>query len=138
MVDKGERRPVGTIKIRSLPYIRAGAARSWAGLGRPGRRCGVVFACMRGRGGVECEQGWSAGGWVVGHISCPACHAAPNDTVPNGDTALGTADTPMYDMLKLFEIGRSHMAVLTQPTPAALERRSRAVALARQRQVRAA
>jgi len=29
----------------------------------------------------------------------------------------------MYDMLKLFEIGRSHMAVLTQPTAAAVMRR---------------
>ena len=32
------------------------------------------------------------------------------------------AETPMYDMLKLFELGRSHMAVLTQPTKAALHR----------------
>lgn len=32
------------------------------------------------------------------------------------------AETPMYDMLKLFELGRSHMAVLTQPTKAALTR----------------
>ncbi|KXZ48422.1 hypothetical protein GPECTOR_28g830 [Gonium pectorale] len=28
------------------------------------------------------------------------------------------ADTPMYDMLKLFETGKSHMAVLTRPTGA--------------------
>ena len=26
-----------------------------------------------------------------------------------------SASTPMYDMLKLFQTGRSHMAVLTQP-----------------------
>ncbi|GFH10828.1 uncharacterized protein HaLaN_06216, partial [Haematococcus lacustris] len=26
-----------------------------------------------------------------------------------------TADTPMYDLLKLFRVGRSHMALLTQP-----------------------
>lgn len=32
------------------------------------------------------------------------------------------AETPMYDMLKLFELGRSHMAVLTQPTREALAR----------------
>ncbi|GAB4817855.1 hypothetical protein N2152v2_004901 [Parachlorella kessleri] len=44
------------------------------------------------------------------------------------------ADTPMYDMLKLFEIGRSHMAVLTQPTAAAVERRQREVAARRRRQ----
>ena len=31
-------------------------------------------------------------------------------------------ETPMYDMLKLFELGRSHMAVLTQPTKEALAR----------------
>lgn len=30
------------------------------------------------------------------------------------------ADTPMYDMLKLFETGRSHMAVLTRPPGGAL------------------
>ena len=28
-----------------------------------------------------------------------------------------SAATPMYDMLKLFQTGRSHMAVLTQPSP---------------------
>jgi len=28
-----------------------------------------------------------------------------------------SASTPMYDMLKLFQTGRSHMAVLTQPPP---------------------
>jgi hypothetical protein len=27
------------------------------------------------------------------------------------------ADTPMYDLLKLFRVGRSHMALLTQPHP---------------------
>lgn len=31
------------------------------------------------------------------------------------------AETPMWDMLKLFEIGRSHMAVLTRPTEKSLE-----------------
>ncbi len=35
------------------------------------------------------------------------------------------ADTPLYDMLKLFEIGRSHMAVLMQMTKAAEQRRRR-------------
>jgi metal transporter CNNM len=29
------------------------------------------------------------------------------------------ADTPMYDMFKLFQTGRSHMVLLTQPPPAA-------------------
>lgn len=33
------------------------------------------------------------------------------------------AETPMYDMLKLFELGRSHMAILTQPTKEALAAR---------------
>ncbi|EFN59369.1 hypothetical protein CHLNCDRAFT_137839 [Chlorella variabilis] len=33
------------------------------------------------------------------------------------------ADTPLYDMLKLFEIGRSHMAVLMQLKKKAAERR---------------
>lgn len=28
-----------------------------------------------------------------------------------------SADTPMYDLLRLFESGRSHMAVLTEPPP---------------------
>lgn len=32
------------------------------------------------------------------------------------------ADTPLYDMLKLFEIGRSHMAVLMQLRKEAKER----------------
>lgn len=32
------------------------------------------------------------------------------------------AETPMYDMLKLFELGRSHMVLLTQPTREALAR----------------
>jgi hypothetical protein len=27
------------------------------------------------------------------------------------------ADTPLYDLLKLFRVGRSHMALLTQPHP---------------------
>lgn len=36
------------------------------------------------------------------------------------------AETPMYDMLKLFELGRSHMAVLTEPTVEALEARKSA------------
>lgn len=36
------------------------------------------------------------------------------------------ADTPMYDMLKLFELGRSHMAVLTHPTHEALVARREA------------
>ncbi|MEW5303613.1 MAG: hypothetical protein WDW36_006288 [Sanguina aurantia] len=31
------------------------------------------------------------------------------------------ATTPMYDMLKLFQTGRSHIAVLTQPDPSVLE-----------------
>lgn len=33
------------------------------------------------------------------------------------------AETPMYDMLKLFELGRSHMAILTHPTKEALAAR---------------
>jgi metal transporter CNNM len=32
------------------------------------------------------------------------------------------AEIPMYDMLKLFELGRSHMVLLTQPTREALAR----------------
>jgi metal transporter CNNM len=32
------------------------------------------------------------------------------------------AETPMYDMLKLFELGRSHMVLLMQPTREALAR----------------
>lgn len=32
------------------------------------------------------------------------------------------ADTPLYDMLKLFEIGRSHMALLMQLKKEAKER----------------
>ncbi|KAG2442805.1 hypothetical protein HXX76_002884 [Chlamydomonas incerta] len=33
------------------------------------------------------------------------------------------ATTPMYDMLRLFQTGRSHIAVLTQPPPGELQRR---------------
>jgi hypothetical protein len=40
----------------------------------------------------------------------------------------------MYDMLKLFEIGRSHMAVLTQLTPAARLNARRAVRRAARRE----
>ena len=32
------------------------------------------------------------------------------------------ATTPMYDMLRLFQTGRSHIAVLTQPPPGELQR----------------
>jgi hypothetical protein len=35
------------------------------------------------------------------------------------------ADTPLYDMLKLFEMGRSHMAVLMQLKKGAVERQRR-------------
>lgn len=46
------------------------------------------------------------------------------------------AKTPMYDMLKLFKIGRSHMAVLAVPTEAA--RAARAEAAAAERRLLAA
>lgn len=35
------------------------------------------------------------------------------------------AETPLYDMLRLFEIGRSHMAMLMQLRPEAAERQRR-------------
>ena len=35
------------------------------------------------------------------------------------------ADTPLYDMLKLFEMGRSHMAVLMQLKKGVAERQRR-------------
>lgn len=35
------------------------------------------------------------------------------------------AETPLYDMLKLFEIGRSHMAVLMQLRREAADRQRR-------------
>jgi metal transporter CNNM len=41
------------------------------------------------------------------------------------------ADTPMYDVLKVFELGRAHMAVLTAPTAAAVAARRAAAAAAR-------
>ena len=34
-----------------------------------------------------------------------------------------SADTPMYDLLRLFKTGRSHMVMLTKPTSAAVKQR---------------
>ncbi len=39
--------------------------------------------------------------------------------------SLRPAETPLYDMLRLFEIGRSHMALLMQLRPEAKERQRR-------------
>ena len=34
-----------------------------------------------------------------------------------------SADTPMYDLLRLFKTGRSHMVMLTKPTSATAKQR---------------
>ena len=34
-----------------------------------------------------------------------------------------SADTPMYDLLRLFKTGRSHMVMLTKPTSDAVKQR---------------
>ena len=101
MVDHQQGRTVGQLKIRSMPSVRAGE--------RTGEREPPPLPLPPPSPGVTSVR------WLFPVSS--TCCALPTPRAP--PTPRPPADTPLYDMLKLFEVGRSHMAVLVDDKKAA-------------------
>ena len=68
----------------------------------------VPVCLLKMRSLPRCELVWRGRGYALrSHLYWPDLNSFPGPRL--------SAATPMYDMLKLFQTGRSHMAVLTQP-----------------------